>query len=378
MTQPIEIMINAVDNASPKLQRIAESMNVVGMELTRVFTMPVMALGRLVAANEEMAAALKPLQDAFQGIITQLARELIPIIRDLTPDLMDLSKTLVGLVHDIGPVLRELTPTLKALVEEIAKFAKVFNALSPETKKSIIDMILLGAALGPVLVGVGQALMAVSKLGTLFSTLASITPGLGSAMTAVGAVIGGITLPVTALIAAIGLLAITIYEFGPQAWETITYLGKIVDIVFRRMVEEITVFIRSIITINWPELGRNIIIGISNGVVSAGNQLSAALQAVVNNAITAAKETLGIHSPSLVFHGIGQNMMAGMSNGITDNAPAAVGATHKAVSAGTVSGNNTHSINIQNLNIGAGANNMGRNDMQAMIGAALREVLGTK
>lgn len=63
-------------------------------------------------------------------------------------------------------------------------------------------------------------------------------------------------------------------------------------------------------------VGKNIIDGIVKGLIAAQDQVTAALQKIINDAITSIKQMLGIQSPSTVFAGIGANMMMGLANGI--------------------------------------------------------------
>ncbi len=64
-------------------------------------------------------------------------------------------------------------------------------------------------------------------------------------------------------------------------------------------------------------VGKNIIDGIVKGLIAAQDQVTAALQKIINDAITSIKQMLGIQSPSTVFAGIGANMMMGLANGIS-------------------------------------------------------------
>lgn len=69
-------------------------------------------------------------------------------------------------------------------------------------------------------------------------------------------------------------------------------------------------------SIDWGEVGRNIISGIVNGLRSAAGWLEDAARDAANAALEAAKGFLGIRSPSKVFAGVGRNMMLGWGEGI--------------------------------------------------------------
>jgi len=68
---------------------------------------------------------------------------------------------------------------------------------------------------------------------------------------------------------------------------------------------------------DWGEVGKNIILGIANGLKNAVGFLKDAAIAAAKAALDAAKGFLGIESPSKVFQNvIGKNMMLGMAKGI--------------------------------------------------------------
>ncbi|MFT8662632.1 phage tail tape measure protein [Zymomonas mobilis] len=70
----------------------------------------------------------------------------------------------------------------------------------------------------------------------------------------------------------------------------------------------------------FSELGSNIIHGLIDGLVSMGSAVKDTISDLGNNVIGWFKEKLGIHSPSLVFHGLGGFIIEGLNNGISDNA----------------------------------------------------------
>lgn len=84
---------------------------------------------------------------------------------------------------------------------------------------------------------------------------------------------------------------------------------------------------------SFADFGGNLIKGLVNGI---GNALSAAKETIVKfgNAISGwFKETLGIHSPSVVFAGYGDNIAQGVAVGINRTTPEAVSASQKMTTA---------------------------------------------
>jgi len=69
-------------------------------------------------------------------------------------------------------------------------------------------------------------------------------------------------------------------------------------------------------SIDWGEVGRNIISGIANGISAAAGWLADAARDAARAALESAKGFLGIRSPSKVFEEVGRQTMAGWARGI--------------------------------------------------------------
>ena len=78
-------------------------------------------------------------------------------------------------------------------------------------------------------------------------------------------------------------------------------------------------------------IGSKIIQGMVNGVTGAAGRLIDSVKGAVNDAINAAKNLLGIHSPSRVFRKIGQYTMQGAALGVDDDADMLLRSTDNAM-----------------------------------------------
>lgn len=75
----------------------------------------------------------------------------------------------------------------------------------------------------------------------------------------------------------------------------------------------------SFTSINWGEVGKQVINGIKNGIIAAASTLYDSLKTIASNALNAAKNALGIHSPSKVFREqVGKQIVKGIVKGIKD------------------------------------------------------------
>ena len=130
------------------------------------------------------------------------------------------------------------------------------------------------------------------------------------------------------------------YTFGEklrEAWDNFWELIKTgLSNAFEKIKTAVTEFLPKIKTwftdIDWGQVGLNIIKGIANGITNAVSWIKTAAKNAAKAAFDAAKGFLGIHSPSTLFSGIGENMMLGMAGGIGDFASVPVGVTQDVTS----------------------------------------------
>lgn len=67
---------------------------------------------------------------------------------------------------------------------------------------------------------------------------------------------------------------------------------------------------------DWADLGSDVVAGLANGIRDKQDQAESAASDVANATTEAAKDTLGVQSPSTVFEAIGENASIGLANGI--------------------------------------------------------------
>ena len=138
--------------------------------------------------------------DGYNGVTEKMAA----VMQDnLGGQLTILKSQLQELAISFGEILM---PAIRSIVSRIQGLIDKFNALSPETKETIVKVALVAAALGPLLVVVGKTMVGVGKLMKFVSNLPTIIAGAKAAFTSFGAVIGGISAPVVAVIAVIAAL----------------------------------------------------------------------------------------------------------------------------------------------------------------------------
>jgi predicted nucleic acid-binding Zn-ribbon protein len=80
------------------------------------------------------------------------------------------------------------------------------------------------------------------------------------------------------------------------------------------------------------DIGKNLLMGLVEGVTGAVGAVVSAVTGAVGSAIDAAKDVLGIHSPSTVFAEIGDNTAQGYVQGVEGGTPEAQGSMARMVS----------------------------------------------
>jgi TP901 family phage tail tape measure protein len=116
--------------------------------------------------------------------------------------------TLGGLSE--GPLVGLLDMSIK-IVNALTRFAEN----NPRIAQTVIILIAIAAALGPILMLVGQIM--------------TVWPVLVAAFTAIGPILAALTGPIGLLVAAFALLFAYLVKFGPGVWQTFKQIGTIIQ-----------------------------------------------------------------------------------------------------------------------------------------------------
>lgn len=266
----------------------------------------------------------------------------------------------------------KLLPLIPPLADALISVLTAFNNLSPGTQKFIAYAVIAGAALGPLLMGLGALAFGIRGIAgavggavTLFTRMRSISLksttafGLlknGFALLKVGALAFGRAMLFVGralLLNPIGLLVTAVAVGGYLIWKHwdkiksafnigIGYLGQAwgwLKANARRMLEFTGPIGRAALFIwdNWATIkrafgdalnyvlalggrfvsaGRAIIDGLVAGINAAPGKIWAALKGIIGGAWQKSKEFLGIASPSRLFSVMGGHISAGLAVGI--------------------------------------------------------------
>ncbi len=273
-----------VDMILENLPRIIQ----VGMDI-------VMAIVNSIVEN------LPTIVDCASSIVMTLLQGLIEALPAITEGALQLVLTLVqGIINNLPAII-------EAAIQMIVTLALGIAEALPELIPSIVEAILLIVqvlldnmdkileAAFAIIKGLAEGLL--NALPELIAALPQIITSIINFITNnLPAIISmGIQLTVqlaAGLIKAIPQLVASL----PQIISALVLgLGKAVGAVF--------------------EIGKNIVTGLWDGIKSMGTWISDKVSGFFSGIVDGAKDLLGIHSPSTVFAGIGENMGAGIGIG---------------------------------------------------------------
>lgn len=194
-----------------------------------------------------------------------------------------------------GTILEMLLPFIASLIGKIQDATAWFNSLDDSTKRTIVTVLAIVAAIGPLLIVIGNVISAVG-------TIMTILPALSAALTALTGPVGIVIAAVAGVIAIFAALWTNCEEFRNfwiGLWDGIVNIAKSAVKFF-------------------ADIGKNIVDGIKNGISNAWKSLTGWFSGLFDGLIGGVKSLLGIASPSRVFAGIGGNMALGLMEGWDD------------------------------------------------------------
>ncbi len=284
-------------------------------------------------ATQTIAGSLGMLQSAWQTLVAGVANGNANIT-NLVNNLFD---SIGAVAQNILPVVETIGQNLPVI---ITTMVEGFTAALPQ----------IMSAGGTILNGVVQGLMValpalIDGAAMMISTLANgMTGNMDQIIATAGQLIQTVGSAIIRNLPTI--IASGVQLIGALVTGLLNAIPKIVAAI-PRIVSSIR---QSFSAINWGDIGRNIIQGIANGLANAAGAIVDAAKAAANKALEAAKNFLGIHSPSKVFEmEVGRMMALGMGEGFAEYTPTKQ--IQAAVDASIPSVGNSTSVNYGGTNI---------------------------
>ena len=166
-----------------------------------------------LAGQEGMSGLLSLLnmsQEEYDEIAASMdnaggvAQETAAVMRDnLSADVEELMGSLESLAITLASLI---VPALRDFVQWLTQLINKFTALRPKTRKTILTIVGIAAAIGPVILVIGKLVTAVGSVVTAFGKLKAAVPAIKGGLVAIKGAIAGISAPVAAVVAVIGVL----------------------------------------------------------------------------------------------------------------------------------------------------------------------------
>lgn len=171
---------------------------------------------------------------------------------NLQGQLTILQSALEGLAISIGELLM---PYIKQIVAHIQSFVDWLNSLDEGSKKMIITIGLIAAALGPVLIVIGKVVTAVGSILTFIPKIVSGFSMVGKAFSALGGILTAnpLGLIVVAIVAVVAAL-VTLYQKCEWFRDGVNAIFQQVASFFQKIWSEICVFFTDTIPNAWNAL----------------------------------------------------------------------------------------------------------------------------
>lgn len=248
-----------------------------------------------------------------QGIVTNLptlAQAALQIVMALGQGLMTNGPQIL---EQLGQLLMQLAQYIIANVPNILNaamqfFGMILQGIATNAPTIIATLLnLLGQLVAQVISWAGQMLSNAINAGAQF--LSGLMGQLGQLPGQIMSFFGGIITNVLTWVS----------QMGQQAANAATQFASNLIDGLASIPGQVT------------SIGSNIIRGMVKGVTSAAGSLIDSVKGAVDDAINAAKNLLGIHSPSRVFRKIGQYTMQGAALGVDDDADVLLRSTDNAM-----------------------------------------------
>lgn len=299
----------------------------------------------LLALINGVTGSLPQLVSAAAQIVSMLVQGLAQALPTLLPAAVQMITTLITALIEQAPMLIQSgMQLLQGLVQGIMNSLPTLIAAIPQILQALLDAfttalptvlnigvdIILNIVNGLVSAMPQLVAMLPTVIQTLISTLTSNLPGIVQVgVNALVKLIDGLSQAIPQLVGyipqIIASIVNTLASNLPQILQAgaqiiITLVGGLAKAI-PQLISQIPAIVRSIwngfTSVNWGEVGLNIITGIASGIAGAAGKLVDAAVNAAKDALNWVKDKLGIHSPSRVFRDqVGVMIGRGMAVGI--------------------------------------------------------------
>ena len=271
-------------------------------------------LPTVIAKAQEL---ITDFSNAVQNDLPQILAQGVAFVQNLVNGIVQ------GLPSFLDTAVQLITGFLKAVINALPQILNAGMQILTAVVNGIVE------SLPEIIEAAGEIIT--SLLDTILDNLPEIIEG---GLQMLEAIVQGImdNLPeiISAIIEVVAKIVVTIAEHLPEILQAgIDILEMLITGLINTIPDLVAAIPQIIQSIkdkfgeyDWGSIGSNIIDGIKNGISSAAGRIADAAKEAARKALDAAKDFLGIHSPSTVFRDqIGKYMALGMAEGFEDNIP---------------------------------------------------------
>lgn len=282
---------------------------------SQLFTAFITYAPKLLEAGADM---IRNLSQGLSGNVTELINKALPMIMEFSANLRANAGELISaglemIVQLAQGIINALPTIIETVPTIIDNIVNIINDNAPKMLATGLQLIVMLVA------GLIQA------IPVIIQELPKIIKCIWDTITAVNWV-------------SLGSQIITAFKNGitamvPLVKGGVTHLKDNIIAIIKQLpgkLKELAVLATKAIanefrSVNWGEIGMNVIRGIANGITSAISWVVDAAKSAAKAAFDAAKDFLGIHSPSTLMRDqVGKYISLGMAAGIDDYSDSAV------------------------------------------------------
>lgn len=288
-------------------------------------------------AGRELAVSFLPATQEVARSLTELASTVTTALSDGFQD-ADADTILEGLfgqlqkgLSNISAIMPAVTTFVTGLINKILEFVITNLPMLVQTALQIItglanglieNLPVLIPALVQCVLTIVQTLMAPENIGMLVDAAIALITGLGQGLiAAIPVLVQMLPQIVTNIVQSLILQAQKMMGAGNALINNLStgistamsgLMTKVRTWVQEKIIQPVKDKVESIKT-----AGKNLVEGLWNGINDKFEWIKNKIKTWVGNVLKFFKDLLGIHSPSTVFEGYGENMALGLANGIT-------------------------------------------------------------
>lgn len=302
-----------------------ESLKRLGIVMTEAnLTQYALSKGMTTAYNDMTQAEKVQLRYAY---VTEMSKNSVGDFARTSDSAANQSRTLNESLKEASTQFGQvLLPLLVPVIKALTDLVTWFGSLDSNVKLVIIVLGGLLAIAGPLLTLLGSILMVVGAMTPAMVAMILPIAGVVAAITAL--IVVGVLLWKNwdIIVEKAGEIWIKVKDAFVKMWEAIKevffsfikggLLGLVNDYIMKPFFD-----------IDLFEVGKNVLMGLWNGISSYISTLYSNIKNALTGLVDKAKNALGIHSPSTIFMGIGENISLGLAKGITSSLDVVANAT---------------------------------------------------